>query len=109
MNRWEQLRRLNAVTGYQPDDLAGIKELAEDVLHVSRTVITGWNSSKASSVFPPPIRILKGTPVFSISEYILAWYDWVPKRSHKKIGHLDSEMAAKLEELINKLAEDEAA
>lgn len=83
MSNWMRLRRLNEANGYVPDDLAGVAELAEYVFHVAPTVITSWNARRDFINFPPPVVILKCGPVFSVSEYVMAWNDWTPKRGTK--------------------------
>lgn len=83
MKNWERLRALHEANGYQPDDLAGIAELAKNVFHVAPTVITSWNARRDLIDFPPPVVKLGCGPVFSISEYVMAWNDWEPKQGVK--------------------------
>lgn len=99
MKQWEQLRRLNAGK-YAADDLAGGAELADDIFHVKRTVVASWNSRGENDVFPPPVVKLRSGPVYSISEYVVAWNEW-DVRNGNKSGFLDDEAYVRLHVLLS--------
>lgn len=108
MERWETLRRLNMSTGYQPDDLAGVAELAEDIFHVARTVVSSWNARRDKISFPPPVRNLRSGPVYSISEYVVAYADWHPVRGNKS-GAIDDLVFRQLDHWLDQIREEDAA
>jgi hypothetical protein len=81
--RWEELQRLNAEQGYDLSDFAGIAELADDIFHVSRSVICNWNSRFGGITFPPPVLKFRATPVYSVQEYLIAWQDWETTKGEK--------------------------
>lgn len=106
MERWERLQRLNVAKGYQARDLAGVAELADDVFHVPRTVVTSWNARRHKISFPMPVIALRSGPVFSISEYVVAWNDWQPKRGNKS-GSLDDQTYYRLNRWYEQIRQSE--
>lgn len=55
------------------NDLAGVAEVAQ-ALGVSRQAVSNWAAGRARKAFPPALRHLHATPLYSLKQ-IRDWYD----------------------------------
>ena len=72
------------------DDLIGFREMSQ-TFHVIEGTVRNWYVRREITGAPDLVKRLSMGPMFSKSQYIEWWDQYVPRGTHKRLGYLEPE------------------